>query len=529
VLLIVIALAIWCFFLWRAFNAFSPGSDTVPITYNSDSAIPVLMANDQRPITVFNLYYYGADRWGGWPFLLAQFVRRTTGFRWSDQSLFVLQTVWVFIGALLIAALSRRDRFAVAIIYLLTLCLHSQTRYLLFVLSQVYAWQVTALLFGWYSLRRLFETYLDFSRKGVPVWNPARWALATLWFSYLAIWSSPASVPFLFCLAALEAWRVHTKTERERDGRKPIRGYLLGAALILLATVVELLQKINYRRYGMKHFGKDYNTHFALDTGYFTANLKIHVSNLSGFSWWPLYLLPALFLLALAGSYVYFSLRKRVDLRANIQALLSRDTTILIIETYMIAVINFVLVVIVSHVRLALYDDRFMILTHLFAPVSGMLVLFLLFDLTAQYFHLDAYARPALLAAGVIFLALKFPAGIPSPFYKMLEESAHTLSERAPGAVLMGSYWETYVFTSLQRVNAMTPVPFEGQEYRTPWTPEQLKQAREVVVEYSQSKLAGPEGPPAQLSQYGRSLRLIEPKWYANGGYSFALYLNESR
>ena len=66
--LIVIAIAIWCFFLWRALNAFGPGSDTVPISYNSDSAIPVLMANDQSPITVFNLYYYGTDRWGGWPF-----------------------------------------------------------------------------------------------------------------------------------------------------------------------------------------------------------------------------------------------------------------------------------------------------------------------------------------------------------------------------------------------------------------------------------------------------------------------------
>src|SRR5215210_8519182 len=72
-------------------------------------------------------------------------------------------------------------------------------------------------------------------------------------------------------------------------------------------------------------------------------------------------------------------------------------SAILIVETYMIAVINLALTIIVSHVRLALYDDRFLTLTYLFALVSVMLVLFLMFELVARHFHLNAYARPALL------------------------------------------------------------------------------------------------------------------------------------
>ncbi len=75
----------------------------------------------------------------------------------------------------------------------------------------------------------------------------------------------------------------------------------------------------------------------------------------------------------------------------------------------------------------------------------------------------------------------------------------------------------------------MTPVPFEGQGYRTPWTPERIKLVDQVVVEYRHSKPGGSDVPPEHLQQYGNSLKLIEPSWYENDDYAFALYLNENR
>jgi hypothetical protein len=93
----------------------------------------------------------------------------------------------------------------------------------------------------------------------------------------------------------------------------------------------------------------------------------------------------------------------------------------------------------------------------------------------------------------------------------------------------MGSYWETYVFTSLQTNDAMTPVPFEGQEFRTLWTQERIRLADKIVVEYGRSKLSDEHGPPQHLNQFGNSLLLIDPNWYRNGEYAFALYLNEKR
>jgi hypothetical protein len=81
----------WSYFLMRAIATFGPTSDINNIDFNSDSAIPVLMANDQRPITIFNFYYYCADRWGGWPFLPMQLAERMAGYHWTANSIFAVQ------------------------------------------------------------------------------------------------------------------------------------------------------------------------------------------------------------------------------------------------------------------------------------------------------------------------------------------------------------------------------------------------------------------------------------------------------
>ncbi len=225
-----------------------------------------------------------------------------------------MQTIWIFIGPLLLASLSsRRDRLAVVLVYLIPLCLHWRIQYWLFSLSQVYAWQLTAFLLGWYSLRRFFESYLDNSIKETPFGKQTLWGFLTLWFSYFAIWSSPASILFLFFLLGVEACLVYLRSEGVRASSKFKRGCAWGAILILLAAVAEFLQKWNYHRYGLKHFGNDFKTNFALDTGFLTQNLKRHLHELGQLSWWPLYLLPALMLLALGASYVYLSTRTKLD------------------------------------------------------------------------------------------------------------------------------------------------------------------------------------------------------------------------
>jgi hypothetical protein len=137
------------------------------------------------------------------------------------------------------------------------------------------------------------------------------------------------------------------------------------------------------------------------------------------------------------------------------------------------------------------------------------------------------YAVTVLLIAGVAVLVFKFPPKRYSPDYQIDKKTAATLAERCPRCVLMGGYWETYVFSGLQPINTVIPLPLEGQYLRIPGNREKLREAKQVIVEYRHSKLGSAESPPQFLVQYGNTLRLIDPGWYENEKYAFALYANE--
>ncbi|PYS52202.1 MAG: hypothetical protein DMF68_02355 [Acidobacteria bacterium] len=240
-----------------------------------------------------------------------------------------------------------------------------------------------------------------------------------------------------------------------------------------------------------------------------------------------MHLLATLALLAALCAFGYALLKKKGELLGKLKAVFTDDTAILIVGAYGIALINFILTVIVSHVRLNDYDDRYLTLTSLFGPVSGMLTLFLIIRFCARRSPHGEFAKPAFLLTGLILLAIKFPAGSYRPEYRTIKDIALALAEKSPRAILMGGYWETYVFAGLQPVNAMTPVPFEGQENRMPWTRDMVRRADHLIVEYRSSKLGEGDGPPQHLNQYGNSLRLADAKWYENGEFAFALYVRE--
>ena len=519
VVLVTIALAIWSVVLWRVVKVFNPS--TMFGAFSSDCAIPVLMSNDDRPVTLFNAYYYGAGRWGGWPFLFAQLVRRATGYRWTDQRLFLVQAIWVFTGAIVMTGMTTGARLPVGLICLLTICLNGVVAHRLFDLGQVYAWQITALLLAWYCLRRFF------TKKEIPLLRHAGWAFLTLWFSFLAIWSSFASTPILFFLLGLEGLRAYLISKKERAGKVRLRKYLWATGLVGGAAFAELLMRWDYYRHNLKHYGADYQTQVTFDVGYLTQNLERQLQNLVKYPWWPYYLLGLLFLFACA--FAYSSAGKRNRSLAKVRETFVDDSAILIIGSVGIAVINFVLIVIADHVRLNLYDDRFMTPTYLFGSVAGLLAIFLILRLNKNLLSFGKYFEAAFIVTGLLLLTFEFPPQTYSPFYKTFKETAAALEERAPRAVLMGTYWQTYVFSALESDNALVPVPLEGHHVRTPWTPEALRQATSVIVEYHDSNFGTADSLPQNLSQYGNSLRLVEPRWYENHQYSFALYVKGNR
>src|SRR5262245_16831002 len=458
-----VALAVWVFFVWRGVDTFGPDRDLNNVDFNSDSAIPVLMSNDDRPLTVYNLYYYRADRWGGWPFLVTRFVGEVTGYRWTPESLFTVQAIWVFLGAVVFAGLSGSARFAGGAAYLVALCLHRESRYLLFELSQTYAWQTTALLLGWYGARRMFDAHFEPANADPP---PRRlpWFFFSTGFSFLAVWSSIASTPFLMFLMNLEGVRGVLKKGAERSRKSVLRPYGLALIAVVAATVVERLQKAAYHRYGLAYYGNDFQAHFRLDTGHLAENLSTMGRALRALSWWPLYLVPVFALAAVAATLAYALIRRRRGLFSKLRAAVASDAAIAAMAALGIAALNFALAVLVDHVRMNGYDTRFLTLTKLFGPISGILTIFLLIARSAQSTRFSTYVQPVFAMLVVVLVTVRFPGAPHNPRFELDKTTARAIARKAPDRVLMGSFWETYLFTALQGKEAtMIPVPFQDQ------------------------------------------------------------------
>ena len=520
------ALVVWAALLGRAMEVFAPSTDVNDVGFNSDAAIPVLMSNETRPLGAYRLYYYAADRWGAWPFLMTRWVGEHTGYHWTDDSLFRVQAVWVFLGALVFATLNRDGRIVAGLCYLVVLCIHRDARYLLFELSQVYGWQCTGVLLGWACLRRLHSVSAETTTRP-SISHILGWLFATFVCAFLAIWSSVASTLLLLFLLHLEAVRLWLQRQTARGWTPLLVPYLGGGAAIVLAAWLEQQQKQAYRTYAVTHWGNEFATYFSVDYGYLRDNLLQQWQHLSKLLWWPLYVVPLVALLGLLGVYIYASVTRDVRLREALADALASETAVLAAGCAGIAAINLALAIVVSHVRLNGYDSRYLTLTHQFAPLSGLLTLLLTARLITRGSRASGYVPVAAGVLAAVLLVVLFPTSRESVEYGLQRETAITLARKAPHAVLLGGYWETYVFSALQPQDPSTPVPFEGQLNRTPWTGEAVHRAREVIVGYPRPTPDAVVAMPPRLEQYGCRQRLREPHWLDNALYAFGLYTND--
>ena len=514
---LVVLMIVWSIFVWRAIVTLGPhGGNT---DFNSDGAIPVLMANDVRPITVFDTYYYGADRWGGWPLIIARLVNHATGFRWSVVRLHAARTIWLFICVLILALLNRRAALSVVLIGIVVLSLQYFLRLRLYDLGQVYAWQITVLLFSWLALRKWLERRSLSDTVRLTRLELVGYPLAIGVLSLLATLSSALSGPFLCFIVVVETLRLSARGLATR--RACLRYGLQCLGLVLLAMLSEFLIRINFHRHGVKHYQEDYKTEVALDTGYLLTNLRIHLQSLMSFSWWPLLVLAVAFMVGASAVVLFPRLRKKFH------ADLVDDTSFAILAGFGIFLINLLMVVAVDHVRLSLYDNRYLTPTFFFGSFSGLLVVWRVFEYAFRKLNAGEYAQPTFAAVLLVLATMAFPPRLDASLYRLRKETALALAQKSPNAVLMGGYWETYVFSALQPTNMLTPLPLEGYQVRMPWAIRRLHEAEEVIVEYKRNNIGGRETPPQQLTQYGNSLRLVDSTWYVNSEYAFARYLKQ--
>lgn len=537
----ILVAVVWGFFLVRALSVFAPDSVYVQ-PFNSDSALPVLMANDEK-IDAFRTYIYGQDQVGAWPSLICQLVRRATGHVWTPRHIHYMQATWLFLSLFLIVALTRSYFYLTGALFLLTLCLHPTVSHYFFVLNQRFAWQTTALFLAWWSLRRVCEYGFGVAASR-RVRVGLRYLLASC-FAFLAAWTSPSSVPILCSFFALECVRARILSQRGREAPPRLALANFACALPLVAGfAAHQLLKANYHRFALRHFGQDYRTPVAFDWGHLWINLRHQSDNLFAAPWHALVLLGAF-----ASPLVAFQLLRRLGRSATEEqrhgdgdaAFAQLDLGVLLLGSCAVAVVNFVTSFAFSWMRLNAYGPRYLALTYMFGTYAGLLTLLWLALIPKKIYAARRFVLPLLAVASVILLAFKFPPVEREPGYQQMSDVAADLSRKAPrGTPLLGGYWDTYALAALQTDATLIPVPAEDQLVRTPWTPLTLRQAEQVlVVHHVFTSPGGPEivsayttfgdgrNPPAVIRQHGATLHLLTPRWHERNGYTFSLYRNQ--
>lgn len=390
--LVAFTFVLWGFVLWRSIVVFAPSSPYV--LYDSDDAVHILMANDDRPINIFDMYFWAQDRLGAWPLIAAKFVHRATAFRWSDQDLHVFKATWLFLGVLVIGALNRRNFTVTVLACLITICLEGKVRMFMFGIDEPYSWQLTPIIASWYGLRELFDLASKSSAKRYFKLRVGAWSPFILVCAFLSTWSSFASAIFLFFVLAVEGFRVHARSNGIETSRR-LKTYAWGGVLFLAAILGERLLRANYYRHNLKHFGRDYRFPMHFDSGHLMSNLSNQLHGFMQFAWWPLALAPLLLLLVSVGRFVYRSRTKQFRAPRRLADVFSNDNYVLVIAGAGIALLNFAMITLVDHVRLNLYSFRYGTPTYFFGSVAGLLTLFIVFRGAMKGTRMRKYALPA--------------------------------------------------------------------------------------------------------------------------------------
>jgi hypothetical protein len=474
--------------------------------FNSDIAIPVLMANDEH-WDLFQCFYYGQDRFGAWPFLLVRIagLGLQAVIRW--EHLEAVMIIWVLAGSLAFAALCRPAAAPAMLVFLFALLANPDLR-ILFNMSQPYGWQATALLLAWWSMRAVLQASATGSAGGA--WS---YRVLSLVSAILATWMSPVSGPILLLLAGLELARVRVLDRSDRRWGLAI----LNVGLPVFAAIAfEAVLRTAYHQFASSRFGWDFHTSLRVDWGRLAENAKIVAHAVVGFRWLSLYLAGALAICGAALLIVKRSLKSNADR-------LMLEYPFVVLGLAGSALVQLPILIAVDHVRFGGFDVRYFALVQLFGTLAGLLGLAGALVLALARLKAWVTVLRVASAGGILALAFFLPRPVDDPAYKHLEHTADELARRAPGAVLLGDYWDTYQIAALQP-HSLTPLPFEGQYLRIPWNVAALSESREIIVAHR-----GADEDPAtrigpELNQYGTKLRLVVSDWYQDGDRRYSLY-----
>ncbi|KFE68022.1 hypothetical protein DB31_7259 [Hyalangium minutum] len=508
-----IFLLAWGSLLVQVLLHFAPGNAAVT-GWNSDASITVLQSND--PVfDAFRLYYYGQDRIGAWPWLLAQGWRALTGFDWTPWRVFAWQATWACIACLALRGLQQQAGWLLAATFGALALLSPLFQVQLFALSQPFGWQLTALFLAWWALMRLLR------HLGGPSSGPgavARWAAASVLFCTLACWTSPTSGPLLLVAIVVEGVRVGLVS----PGR---RRWALLAALVPLAAGIgfESATRHFFHRFAKKQFGHAYATQLKVDKGFLAENARAMFGRLLED---PLgvVVLVGLGLAVVAAVFLVLQLRRRaLDPRRP-----QEELAFLTIALAGGALGNAFIATVVLHVRINGHDIRYLVPTFVLgtlAAASGLsLVLHLVPALRTRAAGLSVLAAGGLFAASHLLVQPR----IPEPTLELAQAAADAVVARAGETVLLGGYWDTYLLGALDPEHRLLSVSVDGDYQRTPFWIPKVREAQHILMAFFHGYLGSAEAPAPWLLQYGAPFQLEDPRWEVHPPFTFARYRNAS-
>ncbi|MBI3182362.1 MAG: hypothetical protein HYZ28_09485 [Myxococcales bacterium] len=436
----------------------------------------------------FSLYYWGQDRFGAWPYLAMGAWTKLTGWSWTPERLSAVQAVFALAGALAFALLrSRRAAWIASTACIASMLLHPAVRAHLFSSSQPYAWQWPLLILAWAFIRCVLAPGSRAMALG-----------AALSCSALAVWMSPLSALYLLLITGGELLRrMVLSGNRLRALRRARWGRAL--ALIASAVLLELALRWIHHRSTLAESGVVYRTLIRGDRGHLVENARALFAVWVDGAWWPL---AALALLAPLGWLL--AARRR---RSPAAALESWGLASTALAT---ALVGFLLCVVLSHVRLNGYAERYLCTTHLLFDISGALTLHALALQAVPSRRWRWAATASLVAVFAGWIAARLPSAERNPRYDRMRALAQAVTARGSPRIVLGDYWSIYVLAAQASPGTLLPLSAEVErDTRTPFHRHAIPQAREVLVSHGQTQFLSTDGAPVQqFEQYGRRFHL---------------------
>lgn len=235
------AFLVMAIFSLLAFYAYAP-IGTMDGSFNSDSAIPVIMANSES-LSPYHLYYFGQDRFGGLAFALQWMIAKTIQIPWAAHYMFVFSLLFLSLALYALAVILGELGSLFVLTLSLGLLIHPLLRQYFFEINNPYALQMALCFFFWACLRRVLHSELGPSVLGY---------LTLYLIAFAAIWTSPASVVFCVVIAFLELFRRLGSVKNPRQIFSRVTACVL--ATVVLGFVSELAVRSFYHHYVYDHY-----------------------------------------------------------------------------------------------------------------------------------------------------------------------------------------------------------------------------------------------------------------------------------